>query len=113
MAMGKLATQELAKIGIIDEVDVLDFHVVRVPKAYPAYFGTYDRFDEIREWTDSLHNLFLVGRNGMHRYNNQDHSMTTAKIAADAILTGNLDKTALWSVNLEAEYHEEKKDLGK
>lgn len=107
-AMGDLATRELAKIGIIDETDVLDLHVVRVPKAYPAYFGSYDRFDEIREWTDSLTNLFLVGRNGMHRYNNQDHSMTTAKLAVDAILSGNDDKTALWSVNLEAEYHETK-----
>lgn len=111
--MGALATHELAKIGIIDETDVLDSHVVHVPKAYPAYFGTYDRFDEIREWTDKLENLFLVGRNGMHRYNNQDHSMTTAKMAADAILSGNLDKSPLWSVNLEAEYHEEKQDATK
>lgn len=111
--MGGLAARELAKIGIIDEADVLDLHVVRVPKAYPAYFGSYDRFDEIREWTDSLANLFLVGRNGMHRYNNQDHSMTTAKMAVDAILSGNLDKAPLWSVNVEAEYHEEKQDAAK
>ena len=108
-AMGELATAELARIGIIEKNDVLDFHVARVPKAYPAYFGTYDRFDEIRTWTDSITNLFLVGRNGMHRYNNQDHSMTTAKLAVDAILSGNADKSALWSVNLEAEYHEDRK----
>ncbi|MFC5300309.1 NAD(P)/FAD-dependent oxidoreductase [Azospira restricta] len=112
-AMGRLATAELAKIGLIDEADVLDFHVVRVPKAYPAYFGTYDRFDEIRQWTDALANLFLVGRNGMHRYNNQDHSMTTAKLAVDAIISGSTDKSPLWSVNLEAEYHEEKQDATK
>ena len=92
---------------------MLDFHVVRVPKAYPAYFGTYDRFDDIREWTDELTNLFLVGRNGMHRYNNQDHSMTTAKMAVDAILSGDTDKSPLWSVNLEAEYHEEKQGAAK
>lgn len=81
--MGELATAELARIGIIEQTDVLDFHVARVPKAYPAYFGTYDRFDELRTWTDSIANLFLVGRNGMHRYNNQDHFMTTAKLAVD------------------------------
>ncbi|HEX6771569.1 MAG TPA: NAD(P)/FAD-dependent oxidoreductase, partial [Acidobacteriaceae bacterium] len=79
----QFATQELAKIGIIDASDVRDGHVVRVPKTYPAYFGTYDRFSEIREWLDPFENLFLVGRNGMHKYNNQDHSMLTAMTAVD------------------------------
>jgi hypothetical protein len=64
-------------------------HVVRVPKTYPAYFGTYDRFDDlIRDYTDTFENLFLVGRNGMHKYNNQDHSMLTAMTAVDNILAG-------------------------
>lgn len=106
--MGKLAVAELEKISLLDEVDVLSFHVVRVPKAYPAYFGTYDQFDILREFTDGIANLYLVGRNGMHRYNNQDHSMITAKLAVDAILSNSPDKSALWSVNVEGEYHEEK-----
>src|SRR5580698_8574932 len=72
------AAAELEKIGILKTADVLDGHVVRVPKTYPAYFGTYNRFDELRSWTDTFENLFLVGRNGMHKYNNQDHSMLTA-----------------------------------
>ena len=77
-------------------------------KTYPAYFGTYDRFSEIREYVDGFENLFLVGRNGMHRYNNQDHSMLTAMMAVDNILAGNTDKTGLWEVNTEMDYHEEK-----
>jgi protoporphyrinogen oxidase len=104
----RMAVAELAKIDIIDPADVLDWHLVRVPKAYPAYFGTYDRFNEIRAWSDGISNLFLVGRNGMHRYNNQDHSMVTAKLAAEIIISGNTEKTMIWSVNVEEEYHEEK-----
>jgi protoporphyrinogen oxidase len=106
-AMARLAIDELTSIGLIDPSDVMDWHVVHVPKAYPAYFGSYDRFDEIRAWTDSVPNLLLVGRNGMHRYNNQDHSMITAKLAVDCVLAGG-DKAAIWDVNVEAEYHEEK-----
>ena len=102
------ATQELAKIGIIQTGDVRDGHVVRVPKTYPAYFGTYDRFGEVREWLDPFENLFLVGRNGMHKYNNQDHSMLTAMTAVDNILAGITDKSALWDINTEQDYHEEK-----
>jgi protoporphyrinogen oxidase len=102
------ATQELAKIGIIHAYDVRDGHVVRVPKTYPAYFGTYDRFGEVREWLDPFENLFLVGRNGMHKYNNQDHSMLTAMTAVDNILAGITDKSALWDINTEQDYHEEK-----
>ena len=102
------ATDELAHIGIIDQKDVLDGTVVRVPKTYPAYFGAYDRFDEIREYLDRFENLFLVGRNGMHRYNNQDHSMLTAMTAVDNIVDGETDKTNIWEVNTEEDYHEEK-----
>lgn len=105
----RFAIAELAKIDLIDPTDALDWHVARVPKAYPAYFGTYDRFDTLREYADGIGNLFLVGRNGMHRYNNQDHSMVTAKLAAEAIMSGSSDKTAIWTVNVEEEYHEEKK----
>lgn len=105
--MGKLAITELERISLTDPSDVLDYHVVRVPKAYPAYFGTYGQFSLIQQFTDSIENLFLVGRNGMHRYNNQDHSMITAKLAVDAILSNSADKSVLWTVNVEADYHEE------
>jgi len=104
----KFAIAEVAKIGILNAEDVSDGHVVRVPKTYPAYFGTYDRFDELREFTDGFENLFLVGRNGMHKYNNQDHSMLTAMTAVDGIVAGHVDKAALWGINTEQEYHEEK-----
>jgi protoporphyrinogen oxidase len=105
----RFAIAEVAKIGILNPEDVSDGHVVRVPKTYPAYFGTYDRFDELREFTDKFENLFLVGRNGMHKYNNQDHSMLTAMTAVDGIVAGHVDKAALWGINTEQEYHEEKK----
>lgn len=108
-AMKQLAIQELSKIGIAHSEDILDGTVLRVPKTYPAYFGTYDRFGEVRKWVDSIENLFLIGRNGMHRYNNQDHSMLTAMVAVDNILAGRTDKANLWDVNTEQEYHEEQK----
>jgi protoporphyrinogen oxidase len=108
----KFAIAEVEKIGILRACDVTDAHVVRVPKTYPAYFGTYDRFHVIREFLDHYHNLYLVGRNGMHKYNNQDHSMLTAMTAVDNILAGVRDKDNVWSINTEMEYHEEetKKD---
>jgi protoporphyrinogen oxidase len=102
------AIKELASIGIIDLKDVLDGTVVRVKKTYPAYFGTYDRFDEIRKFVDTFPNLYLLGRNGMHRYNNADHSMLTAMTAVDNIVAGREDKENIWAVNTESEYHEEK-----
>jgi protoporphyrinogen oxidase len=105
----KFAVAEMEKIGILRASDVLDGHVVRVPKTYPAYFGTYDRFDVIQKFTDRFENLFLVGRNGMHKYNNQDHSMLTAMAAAENIMNNVADKSNLWAVNTEQEYHEEKK----
>lgn len=104
-----LATREMENIGIIDRSDLLDAVVVRMPKAYPAYFGTYTRMNEIREWTDRIENLFLIGRNGMHRYNNIDHSMLTAMAAVDNIINNITDKSNIWQVNSEKEYHEEKK----
>jgi protoporphyrinogen oxidase len=105
----KLAIDELAKIDIIDKKDVLDACIIRVPKAYPAYFGTYDQFFKIRDFLDEYKNLFLVGRNGMHKYNNMDHSILSGFMAADNIINGISDKNALWSINTEEEYHEESK----
>ena len=107
-AMSQFAIAEIAKIGILKAEDVEDSHVVRVPKTYPAYFGSYDRFDVIRSYLDGLGNLFLVGRNGMHKYNNQDHSMLTAMTAVENIVNGVTTKDNIWAINTEAEYHEEK-----
>lgn len=103
----EFASRELAQIGLINLEDVLDGTVVRVPKAYPAYFGTYGGISKVRRYLDQFANLFAVGRNGMHRYNNQDHSMLAAKAAVDCIVAASADKTLLWSVNIEDEYHEE------
>ena len=107
--MKQLAIDELHKIGIIESSEVLDSTVLRMEKTYPAYFGTYGQFDRIREFVEGFPNLFLVGRNGMHKYNNQDHSMLTAMTAVDNILAGVTDKSNLWAVNTETEYHESKK----
>jgi protoporphyrinogen oxidase len=106
--MKKFAIAEVVKIGILNAADVSDAHVVRVPKTYPAYFGTYNRFEELKTFTDGIENLFLVGRNGMHKYNNQDHSMLTAMHVVDGLAAGRVDKQALWEINTEQEYHEEK-----
>jgi len=96
---------ELEKIGIAKQNDFLDGVVIKQPKAYPGYFGTYDYFDKIKDYLDSIDNLFLIGRNGMHRYNNQDHSMLSAKKCVECIL-GKSDKSQIWSVNIDDEYHE-------
>ncbi len=111
-ALIELAVQEMTKIGILEEPDVLDATVIRMPKTYPAYFGAYARFEELRQYLDSFENLFLLGRNGMHRYNNQDHSMLTAMVAVDNIIQGTWDKGNIWAVNTEEEYHEEERGLG-
>jgi protoporphyrinogen oxidase len=103
-----LAKRELQTIGITHAADILDATVIRMPKTYPAYFGEYGRFGVIREYVDRFENLFLVGRNGMHKYNNQDHSMLTAMVAVDNIAADIKSKDNLWAVNTEMEYHEEK-----
>jgi protoporphyrinogen oxidase len=103
------AATELEKIGMIDRRDVLDGTVARVPKAYPAYFGVYGQFGKLRGYLDRLSNLYPVGRNGMHRYNNQDHSMLAANSAVDAILDLGRGKSEIWATNAEDDYHE---DLG-
>jgi protoporphyrinogen oxidase len=107
-ALLALAKRELQQIGIVVAADVLDGVVVRVPKAYPAYVGAYAQFGVVREWVDAIPKLLLVGRNGMHRYNNQDHSMLTAKAAVDNIVPGRTDKSNLWSINVDDDYLEEK-----
>ena len=100
---------EMIKLGLIDtESDVIDTHIERVKKAYPAYFDTYTEFDTLKSWLDKIPNLYCVGRNGQHRYNNIDHSMMTSFEAVRNILNGNADKSNIWNVNTEKEYHEEK-----
>ncbi|HEX7359994.1 MAG TPA: NAD(P)/FAD-dependent oxidoreductase [Bryobacteraceae bacterium] len=103
-----LAKSELASMAIVDPEEILDATVIRVPKTYPAYFGSYERFDEIVAWANGFQNLFLVGRNGMHKYNNQDHSMLAAMTAVDNIVAGIDRRDNLWSLNTEQEYHEQK-----
>ncbi len=104
----ELAKAELERIGILDQALVRDATVIRTEKAYPAYFGSYARFGALREHLDRLENLYLVGRNGMHRYNNMDHSMLAAMTAVGNIVNGVTSKDNLWAVNTEEEYHEEK-----
>ncbi len=106
--MVDLAKKELSSMNMLEPEDVIDATVIRVPKTYPAYFGTYDRFPEVISWVDGFDNLFLVGRNGMHKYNNQDHSMLTAMTAVDNIISNIRSRDNLWALNTEQEYHEEK-----
>lgn len=108
--IGQLAINELKKIELASSDDVLDLTVQRMEKTYPAYFGTYDHFPLIRNFVDQFDNLFLIGRNGMHKYNNTDHSMLTAMTAVDNIISGILSKDNIWAVNTEQDYHESSKD---
>jgi protoporphyrinogen oxidase len=101
------AINELVQINFIEKEDVLDSTVIRMQKTYPAYFGTFDKFHLIRDYTDKIENLFLIGRNGMHKYNNADHSMLTAMTAVENIINGKKSKDNIWLVNTEKEYHEE------
>ncbi len=106
---GKMGIREMVQMKLIDsESDVIDYHVERVKKAYPAYFDTYEHMDDLRNYIDTIPNLFCVGRNGQHRYNNLDHSMCTAFEAVKNILAGVTDKSNIWDVNTEKEYHESK-----
>ena len=102
------AVNELKKMGVIaPDCPILDSHRERVKKAYPAYFDTYAEIDTLIAFLNRFTNLYFIGRNGQHRYNNMDHSMVTAFEAVKALLSGSNDKTALWHVNTETEYHEE------
>lgn len=107
-ALIALAGDELEKIGLRQGIAVLGGHIIREPKAYPAYTGTYPDFDMLRDELSGIPNLFPVGRNGMHRYNNQDHSMLAAMTAIDNIIADRTDPSNLWSINTEQEYHETK-----
>lgn len=102
-----LSVKELEKCGIINSSDFIDGTVERVEKAYPAYFGSYENFDVVKNYLDKIENLYPVGRNGMHRYNNMDHSMLTAIEAVRCILEGR-GKKDIWNINTEKEYHEDK-----
>lgn len=102
-----LAIQELIRIGVIDkETSILDSHREKVIKAYPAYFDSYHQLDEVISYLNSIDNLFCVGRNGQHRYNNSDHSMVTSFEAVSNIIHNVKDKANIWNVNTEKEYHE-------
>lgn len=105
----KMAIHELEKIDIVKSEDVIDAVRIRMKKAYPAYYGAYYQLDKIKRFLDQIPNLFCIGRNGQHRYNNMDHSMLTAMEAVKAIKSGETDKSQIWAVNTEEEYHETKK----
>ena len=110
-AFAKMAVDEMVTMGLIDRAEeVIDTHVERVKKAYPAYFDTYEHMDELREYLNSIDNLYCVGRNGQHRYNNIDHSMCTSFEAVKNILAGISCKDNIWNVNTEKEYHEQKQE---
>jgi len=100
------AIDELCKINIIDKSDVIESTRLKVIKAYPAYFGSYEHFGKVIEYLDGFKNLYCIGRNGQHKYNNMDHSMLTAIKAVEIIKSGNTDKASIWGVNTEDEYHE-------
>lgn len=104
----KMAIAELESIGIISADDVLDSTQVKTKKAYPSYFGTYYELDRVKDFLDGIENLYCIGRNGQHRYNNMDHSMLTAMETVDVISNGIADKSAIWAVNTEEDYHEKK-----
>lgn len=106
----KMAIKELIKIDILESDNVEDSTIIHVKKAYPAYFGTYLEFDTVKNYLNTIDNLYCVGRNGQHRYNNMDHSMVTSMVAVQNIFDGVIDKTALWEVNTEKSYHEENKN---
>jgi protoporphyrinogen oxidase len=105
----ELGIKELVEMGLAKKEDVIDSVVIKIKKTYPGYFGTYKDFGVVRTFIDQFSNLFLIGRNGMHKYNNQDHSMLTAMTAVDNIIAGRIDKANIWEINTEEEYHETSK----
>lgn len=104
----EMAIGELVKIGIVDKEDVLKADLVKIKKAYPAYFGTYKELGSVISFLDGFENLYCIGRNGQHRYNNMDHSMLTAMAAVDNIIGNKTSKSNVWNINTEGEYHESK-----
>ena len=113
-AWKEFGQRELIKMGVLEAgTEILDYHCEKVKKAYPAYFDTYEKISDLENWLNGMENLYCIGRNGQHRYNNMDHSMMTAMEAVNAFLSGNTDKSVIWKVNTEKEYHEEKKGVQK
>ena len=105
----QMAIGELSQIGIIDRNDVLDATRVKIKKAYPAYYGSYYQLDKVRAFLDNIENLYCIGRNGQHHYNNMDHSMLTAMEAVANIRDNITTKDNIWNINTEEEYHEVKR----
>lgn len=106
--MIELALKEITEIGLIRKEALIDATVIKIQKAYPSYIGAYDQFPVIQEFLDTIENLYLIGRNGMHRYNNADHSMMTAMVAVDNIINNQKDRSNIWAVNMEQDFHEKK-----
>ena len=104
-----LAINELISLGLIDKKDVLDATRIKVKKAYPAYFDSYKDINKVINYLNKYENLYCIGRNGQHRYNNMDHSMLTAIKAVDCLLNKS-NKKDIWNVNIEQEYHETKEN---
>lgn len=104
----KMAIDELVKIDVINAEDVIDACHVKIKKAYPAYYGSYHQLDKVKSFLNSIENLYCLGRNGQHRYNNMDHSMLTAMECVSNIVCGKCTKENIWAVNTEEEYHESK-----
>jgi protoporphyrinogen oxidase len=101
----EFAIDEVVQIGIIDRDDIIDKTRIKVEKAYPSYFGSYEQFDIVKDYLNSIENLYCIGRNGQHRYNNMDHSMLSALEAVNCI-TNCSDKERIWNVNTDEEYQE-------
>jgi len=101
------AIDELCKIGIVKPENVIDATHIKVKKAYPAYFDSYKDFEKLKEWLCEIKNLYCIGRNGQHRYNNMDHSMMTAVVAVESLIKDKNNERC-WSVNTDDEYHEKK-----
>ncbi|MBN2880117.1 MAG: NAD(P)/FAD-dependent oxidoreductase [Clostridia bacterium] len=106
----QMAIEEVSQIGMIKKESVLKSTLVRQKKAYPAYFGAYKDFDKVKAYLDTLDNLYCIGRNGQHRYNNMDHSILTGMHAVDVYLSGSKNKEQIWQINTEEEYHETSKE---
>jgi len=104
----QMAIDELVKIDLIERRDVRESVHIKIKKAYPSYFGSYYELDKVKTFLSSIENLYCIGRNGQHRYNNADHSMLTAMAAVDCVINPSTDKSAIWNINTEAAYHEEK-----